>query len=101
MEPSLRAIFAFLRSRRIKSGDTFRTSLFFEIADGVEIDGPGIIAALEAAVRQGLMRQTDATTRTYQLTDAGFDVMHELPLNFSVALPQPALAMQVPSERLR
>jgi hypothetical protein len=102
MEPSLRAIFGFLRSRRSKSGETFRTSLFFEIADGVEIDGPSIIAALELAVRRGLMRQVQAATRTYQLTDAGFDLMHELPLNFGYAPLQatsvlPAASNQEPA----
>jgi hypothetical protein len=94
MEPNLRAIFAFLKSRRVRSGDAFRASLFFEIADGVEIDGPGIIAALEAAVRRGLMRPAEVSTRSYQLTDAGFDAMHELPLNFGVALPKHSSAMQ-------
>jgi hypothetical protein len=36
-------------------------------------------------VRRGLVKPIRALVRAYRLTDAGFDAMHEAPLNFSAA----------------
>jgi hypothetical protein len=85
MEATLRAILDFLRSKGAESGDTFQISFFFQMTDGVEIRGTDVIAALDLAVRRGFVRPVRALVRTYRLTDAGFDAMHEASLTFNVA----------------
>jgi hypothetical protein len=85
METNLRAVLDFLRSKGAESGDTFQISFFFQMTDGVEIRGTDVITALDLAVRRGFVRPVRALVRTYRLTDAGFDAMHEAPLTFNVA----------------
>jgi hypothetical protein len=86
MEGNLRAVLDFLRSKGAKAGDTFKISFFFQMTDGVEIQGTDVIAALDLAVRRGLVKPVRSLVRTYRLTDAGFDSMHEAPLTFNAAL---------------
>jgi hypothetical protein len=86
MEGNLRAVLDFLRSKGAKAGDTFKISFFFQMTDGVEIQGTDVIAALDLAVRRGLVKPVRSLVRTYRLTDAGFDAMHEAPLAFNAAL---------------
>jgi hypothetical protein len=86
MEGNLRAVLDFLRSKGAKAGDTFKISFFFQMTDGVEIQGTDVIAALDLAVRRGLVKPVRSLVRTYRLTDAGFDAMHEATLTFNAAL---------------
>jgi hypothetical protein len=95
MESNLRAVLEFLRSKGAASGDTFQISFFFQMTDGVEIDGLGVIAALDLALRRGFVTPVRALTRAYRLTDAGFDAMHEVHLNFDSALSKEVPKLQV------
>ncbi len=85
METGLRAVLDCMRSNGAEAGDTFEISFFFQMIDRTEIQGTDVIAALSLAARRGLVKPIRALVRTYRLTDAGFDAMHEARLSFAVA----------------